>query len=386
MIDRSPGGPIRFVNLDRAGAPKGESANAIGLVNGIFHAAIEQKASDFHLEPAGLKSQLRFRVDGLLREIDSLESAEHEAVINRIKVLGHLDIGEKRVPQDGSLRLQLAGREIDIRISTFPTIHGEKLVARILDPVNQQTSLEQLGFSPDQLQGFRHAIQHSQGFVLVTGPTGSGKTTTLYSALLAICHPALNIVTLEDPVEYKIPGLTQTQIRPAIGFDYQAAMRHVLRQDPDVILIGEIRDGESARLAVQASLTGHLLFSTLHTNSCADSFLRLVELGIQPIMLASTLRLIVAQRLLRRCCPLCHGSAADPDCPSCKGSGYHGRLAVFELLDFTGELRTRLLSTRGLESIHQLLVEETRGSLKESGLRLVEEGVTDMNEIQRVLS
>src|SRR5512134_858747 len=304
-----------------------DDAPIIRMLNALLTQAAKDGASDIHIEPYERNSSVRFRVDGTLREVVQPNRALHAALISRLKIMAELDIAEKRLPQDGRISLRIGGRAIDVRVSTLPSAHGERAVLRLLDKTESKFTLEGLGMSGDVLSAFERLIRQPHGIVLVTGPTGSGKTTTLYAALQTLDTATTNVLTVEDPIEYELPGIGQTQINAKIDLTFAKALRSILRQDPDVIMIGEIRDFETAQIAIQASLTGHLVLATLHTNDSASAVTRLVDMGVEPFLLASSLVGVLAQRLVRKLCAHCHGAG----CSHCGQTGYQGRTGVFEL-------------------------------------------------------
>jgi general secretion pathway protein E len=380
-----------------------DDAPIIRLINALFTQAVQDHASDVHIEAYEQYSVVRFRRDGILSDVARPHRGMHAAMASRIKIMANLDIAEKRLPQDGRIALRLGGRAVDVRVSTVPTTHGERLVLRILDKDAARQKLETLGMAADTRVRFADLLGHPHGIVLVTGPTGSGKTTTLYAALQTIDKERRNVITVEDPVEYDLPGIGQIQVNSKIDLGFSRALRSVLRQDPDVIMIGEIRDLETAQIAVQASLTGHLVLATLHTNDSAAAITRLVDLGVESYLLASCLRGVLAQRLVRSLCPACRRAVAAsggerrllgqscPDtlwspagCPSCKNIGYSGRTGIYELLVADDEL-VRLIHDGAAEA-------ELRGhgrtsgtrGLREDGLRLLNDGTTSLDELLRV--
>jgi general secretion pathway protein E len=332
---------------------------------------------------------VRFRVDGTLREVVQPNRALHAALISRLKIMAELDIAEKRLPQDGRISLRIGGRAIDVRVSTLPSAHGERAVLRLLDKSESKFSLESLGMSGGVLNGFHRLVQQPHGIVLVTGPTGSGKTTTLYAALQRVVTSTTNVLTVEDPIEYELPGIGQTQVNAKIDLTFAKALRAILRQDPDVIMIGEIRDFETAQIAIQASLTGHLVLATLHTNDAPSAVTRLTDMGVEPFLLSSSLLGVLAQRLVRKLCPVCkkpdaRGRYHPVGCPECGQTGYKGRTGVYELMVADDKVRA-LIHSRAAES--QLFVAaEAAGlrSMREDGERLVTEGVTSPEEVMRV--
>lgn len=369
-----------------------EAANdapIIRMLNALLTQAAKDGASDIHIEPYERSSSVRFRVDGTLREVVQPNRALHAALISRLKIMAELDIAEKRLPQDGRISLRIGGRAIDVRVSTLPSAHGERAVLRLLDKSESMFTLEALGMSGDVLSSFNKLVQQPHGIVLVTGPTGSGKTTTLYASLQRIDTGTTNVLTVEDPIEYELPGIGQTQVNSKIDLTFAKALRAILRQDPDVIMIGEIRDFETAQIAIQASLTGHLVLATLHTNDAPSAVTRLVDMGVEPFLLSSSLLGVLAQRLVRKLCPQCkradaRGRYHPVGCPACGHTGYKGRTGVYELMVADDKIRS-LIHARAAES--QLFVAaEANGlrSMREDGERLVTEGVTSPEEVMRV--
>jgi len=369
-----------------------EAANdapIIRMLNALLTQAAKDGASDIHIEPYERNSSVRFRVDGTLREVVQPNRALHAALISRLKIMAELDIAEKRLPQDGRISLRIGGRAIDVRVSTLPSAHGERAVLRLLDKGDSKFTLESLGMSGGVLSSFQRLVQQPHGIVLVTGPTGSGKTTTLYAALQTLETATTNVLTVEDPIEYELAGIGQTQVNPKIDLDFAKALRAILRQDPDVIMIGEIRDFETAQIAIQASLTGHLVLATLHTNDAPSAVTRLTDMGIEPFLLSSSLLGVLAQRLVRKLCPHCkrvdaRGRYHPVGCAECSLSGYKGRTGVYEMMVADDKVRS-LIHNRAAES--QLFVAaEAAGlrSMREDGERLVEEGVTSAEEVMRV--
>ena len=384
-----------------------DDAPVIRLVNLILLQAIEERASDIHIEPREKNLAVRLRVDGVLREILPPPKRMQWAITSRIKILAGLDIAERRLPQDGSCRVRIMHRAVDIRISTIPTIYGEKVVMRLLDKTNLKTDLEDLGFDVSSLDLINHAISQPHGMILLTGPTGSGKTTTLYSALTKINSPDKNIMTVEDPVEYELAGINQVAARPTIGLDFAAALRSFLRQDPDVILVGEIRDLETASIAIKAAQTGHLVFSTLHTNNATSSVDRLLNMGVEPYLICTSLNLVIAQRLVRRICPNCSESyepdpalmarfrRAIPDagnvtfrhgvgCEACSGSGYKGRVAVYELFPISRDVKSLVLTGELGSKIRDQAIADGMQTLLVSGMTKVKAGQTTLDEVLSV--
>jgi len=370
----------------------GEDAPVIRLVHAILADAAQQGASDIHIEPTVDSVRVRYRLDGALHDTLRPPGALRNAIASRIKILGDLDIAERRLPQDGRLRLPLpTGGEIDVRISVLPTLHGEKIVLRLLDPRRVRLDLSTLGMEVQQVETLRQALQRPHGMILVTGPTGSGKTTTLYAALAELNHPSRNILTAENPIEFELAGINQLQTNDDIGLDFATALRAFLRQDPDVIMLGEIRDAETASIAVKAAMTGHLVLSTLHTNDTAATITRLVDMGVAPYLVAASLSLVVAQRLVRRRC--LHRVRDDADavtqptsCPHCKGSGFAGRLALYEMCPISHVLRDLILRHAAESAIRDAAHAEGMTTLREQGLRRAHEGLTSPEEVLRATS
>ncbi len=383
----------------------GESP-VIRYVNFLITSSVREGASDIHIEPGEKRLRIRFRVDGMLFEQHGPPLAMHAAIISRLKIMANLDIAERRLPQDGRIRATVKGRAIDLRVSTLPTTHGEKCVIRILDERATMVGLENLGMTAETLSAYRKQILQPHGIVLVTGPTGSGKSTTLYSSLRIMDGDRLNISTVEDPVEYQLPVANQVNVREAIGLTFSAALRSLLRQDPDVVMVGEIRDAETARIAVQASLTGHMVLSTLHTNDAPSSITRLVNIGVEPFLIAVALNAVIAQRLVRRICENCKtpakelsastlayleqaGMSSDQvfvgaGCDKCRQTGYKGRLGIYELLEMTEEMRDLVTRNAALGEIRRLTRENGMRSLRDDGLLKVATGQTTLEEILRV--
>jgi type IV pilus assembly protein PilB len=384
-----------------------EEAPVIKLVNLILAEAIKRGASDIHAEPYEKAFRIRFRIDGILYEVMSPPMSMKNAIISRLKIMADLDISERRLPQDGRMKVKFKAREVDFRVSTLPTLFGEKVVMRLLDKSNLMLDMSKLGFAPQALAAFEDAIRAPYGMILVTGPTGSGKTTTLYSALDRLNQLETNLMTAEDPVEFNIRGINQVQIREHIGLTFAAALRAFLRQDPDVIMVGEIRDYETAEIAVKAALTGHLVLSTLHTNDAPSAVTRLLNMGIEPFLVASSVILILAQRLLRRVCMQCKISVVVPTnalvdvgltqeeatamtcykgrgCEVCSGTGYKGRIAIYEVLSLTPELRDLVLSGTSALEIKRAAIQQGMRTLRMSGLEKLKEGITTVQEVVRV--
>jgi general secretion pathway protein E len=355
-------------------------APIIRMLNALLTQAARDGASDIHIEPYERTSSVRFRIDGTLREVVQPNRALHAALISRLKIMADLDIAEKRLPQDGRISLRIGTRAVDVRVSTLPSAHGERAVLRLLDKSESKLTLEAVGMQGDTLLRFESLIGQPHGIILVTGPTGSGKTTTLYAALGRLDAASSNIMTVEDPIEYELSGVGQTQVNAKIELTFAKALRAILRQDPDVIMIGEIRDFETAQIAIQASLTGHLVLATLHTNDSVSAVTRLTDMGVEPFLLSSSLLGVLAQRLVRKVCPVCSGAGCD----ACGQTGYQGRTGIFELL-VADEVVQSLIHNRAPES--QLFVAAEKGglrSMREDGERLVEAGITTRAELLRV--
>lgn len=368
-----------------------DDAPVIRMMNALFTQAARDGASDIHIEPFETHSVVRYRVDGTLRDIVSPRRALHNALVSRIKIMASLDIAEKRLPQDGRIALRVGGRPIDVRVSTLPTGHGERAVLRLLDKEAGRLQLEKLGMAGDVLHGLDSLIRMPHGIVLVTGPTGSGKTTTLYAALARLDASTTNILTVEDPIEYDLPGIGQTQVNARIDLTFASALRAILRQDPDVIMIGEIRDLETAQIAVQASLTGHLVLATLHTNDAVSAVTRLTDMGVEPFLLASTLQGVLAQRLVRRLCPHCRQVQEDGTanwnpggCAACSHTGYSGRTGVHELFAVDETLRGMIHEGEGEQALRRTALAQGMRTLRQDGDRWIQAGVTSLEEITRV--
>jgi type IV pilus assembly protein PilB len=377
----------------------------IRIVNYLIFNAVKEGASDIHIEPQEKRLKIRYRIDGILFEMMNPPHHMHAAILSRLKIMANLDISERRLPQDGRIRAMVHGRKLDLRLSTLPTAQGEKAVMRILDTRSIQVSLDNLGMDADNLLMWKRQIEQPHGIILVTGPTGSGKTTTLYASLGQMDVNQLNISTVEDPVEYHLGGINQVQVHEKIGMTFSAALRSLLRQDPDVIMVGEIRDAETARIAIQASLTGHLVLSTLHTNDAPSSITRLINIGVEPYLIGAAVNATLAQRLVRRICPNCrqqvrpkeqiaehlamHGIAADQvsegkGCEKCRDTGYLGRVGLYELLPLDDMLRDRIASNPSVTEFRRLCVERGMVTLREDGFRKVGQGLTTVDEVLRV--
>jgi general secretion pathway protein E len=357
-----------------------DDAPIIRMLNALLTQAVRERASDIHIEPYERHSSVRFRVDGTLREVVQPNRALHAALISRLKIMAELDIAEKRLPQDGRISLRLGGRAVDVRVSTLPSAHGERAVLRLLDKSEGILSLETLGMQGPMRERFEQLISQPHGIVLVTGPTGSGKTTTLYAALSRLDASQRNIMTVEDPIEYELPGIGQTQVNAKIDLSFAKALRAILRQDPDVIMIGEIRDRETAQIAIQASLTGHLVLATLHTNDAPSAITRLVDMGVEPFLLASSLLGVLAQRLVRKTCTACHGQGCD----SCHHSGYHGRQGIFELMVVDATMRSLIHERAPEASLREHALATGLVPLRQAGEALVAAGITTAQELWRV--
>ncbi|UCF31757.1 MAG: type II secretion system ATPase GspE [bacterium] len=384
-----------------------DEAPIINFVNSILYEAVRDRASDIHVEPFEGDLSIRYRVDGVLHNVHTLQKRLHSPIISRIKVMADLDIAEKRLPQDGRIRIKIAGKDIDIRVSTVPTSFGERGVLRLLDRSQVLLGLEEIGMAPDHLKEMERLANQSHGITLVTGPTGSGKTTTLYAALTRINSADKNIITVEDPVEYQLKGISQIQVNPKIDLTFANGLRSILRQDPNVIMVGEIRDLVTAEIAIQASLTGHLVFSTLHTNDASGAVTRLIDMGVEPFLVVSSLTAILAQRLIRRICPHCkvpyrpideelaelgietaqiptEGLQRGEGCPRCIGTGYLGRTGIYELLRVTEGIKGEVLRHADSGSIKNVAIEEGMRTLRQDGALKVLKGVTTIEEVLRV--
>ena len=384
-------------------------APVIRLVNQLIARAVETHASDVHLEPFPDRLRVRYRYDGVLHEVEPPPARLQAAVISRIKIMARLDIAERRLPQDGRIKLTVRGHEIDFRVSTIPSLHGEKVVLRVLDRTAVEFDYEKLGLPPDIRQGIERALELPNGMVLVTGPTGSGKTTTLYTGLLKLNTVARNVVTVEDPIEYQLAGINQIQVKPQIGLNFASLLRSILRQDPDVIMIGEIRDLETVQIAVQAALTGHLVLSTVHTNSAAATMTRLRDMGLEDYLMTATLKAVLAQRLVRRLCPVCKTAEPAPSalierfdlerlaagraitlyhsqgCPECRGTGFRGRRAIAELLVPNRTIDRLIFDGADDAAIERTAVGEGMRPIFDSGLLAVLEGDTTIEEVVRCI-
>ncbi len=357
-----------------------DDAPIIRMLNALLTQAARDGASDIHIEPYERHSSVRFRVDGSLRSVVQPNRALHAALISRLKIMADLDIAEKRLPQDGRISLRIGTRAVDVRVSTLPSAHGERAVLRLLDKSGERINLETVGMQGDVLSRFEHLVAQPHGIILVTGPTGSGKTTTLYAAMERLDTRRQNIMTVEDPIEYELPGVGQTQVNPKIDLNFAKALRAILRQDPDVIMIGEIRDFETAQIAIQASLTGHLVLATLHTNDATSAVTRLADMGIEPFLLSSSLLGVLAQRLVRKVCVACQGAG----CPTCGQTGYQGRTGVFELLCTDDAIRAQIHHQAPEAELRAAALQSGMTLMRDDGERLVQSGVTTREELLRV--
>ncbi|WP_296945547.1 type II secretion system ATPase GspE [uncultured Massilia sp.] len=366
-----------------------DDAPVIRMINALLTQSLREGASDIHIEPFEQTSVVRFRIDGALRDIVRPRKAIHASLISRIKIMSALDIAEKRLPQDGRITLRIGGKPVDVRVSTLPTGHGERAVLRLLDKEAGRLDLSHLGMGADLLPQFDKLINQPHGIVLVTGPTGSGKTTTLYAALSRLNATTTNVMTVEDPIEYDLPGIGQTQVNARIDMTFAKALRAILRQDPDVIMIGEIRDLETAQIAVQASLTGHLVLATLHTNDAASAVTRLLDMGIEPFLLSSSLLGVMAQRLVRKLCPHCKrqegpGQWVAVGCDRCGHTGYQGRVGVYELLETNERIRAQIHNQVSEAEIRDAALASGMRTMYQDGERWVQTGVTTEAELLRV--
>jgi general secretion pathway protein E len=382
-------------------------APVVRAVNSLIARASEAQASDIHIEPTESAIKVRFRIDGALRDEETLPAHLKSALVSRIKVMSGLNIAERRLPQDGRLRLAVRGQEIDFRVATSPTIHGEAVVLRILDRSNLALEFEKLGFDEELLVRYRRVLAQPHGILLVTGPTGSGKTTTLYASLATLNTAERKILTIEDPIEYRLAGINQTQVKPQIGLDFAAALRSFLRQDPDVMMVGEIRDLETAQVAIQSALTGHMILSTLHTNTAAGSVTRLLDMGVEPFLITSTLNAVLAQRLVRRLCPQCRTTTVlareaieslgldaaamggmqfykPHGCSACGNTGFRGRIALFELLEMDDEISRLILVRAEAREVHRAAVAAGMRTMLADGIAKAQAGLTTVEEILRV--
>ena len=382
-------------------------APVVRFVNLLIAQAINDRASDIHVEPGEKQLTVRFRIDGVLHEMQKADRAIQDGIISRLKIMSAIDIAEKRKPQDGRLSVTHEGRSVDLRVATLPTVWGEKIVMRILDNSGQTMTMRDLLFSGVNDRRFREAIMKPHGMILVTGPTGSGKSTTLYTALRAVANPRINVITVEDPVEYRIAGINQVQVNNRAGLTFSSALRSILRSDPDVVLVGEIRDNETATISIEAALTGHLVLSTLHTNDAPSALTRLTEIGCEPFLVATALSAVVAQRLARRLCMKCREPMVEPTevlsslgfphdprdvpqlyravgCPACSNTGYRGRVALHEVMTLSDEIESLVVTRSTGSDIRQVALQQGMVSLREDGWSKVAQGLTTIEEVLRV--
>ena len=382
-----------------------EDAPIVRAINQIIAAAVQQKASDLHIEPQEHDVRIRFRLDGVLNEVMRIPKSLAPGVTSRLKVMAELDIAEKRVPQDGRMTIRVEGRPIDLRVATVPSVWGEEVILRVLDRSSSLLTLEDLGFLEDTLETYTTAFRKPYGAILVSGPTGSGKSTTLYSTLSVVNDIARKIITVEDPVEFRLAGVSQIHVNPKTGLSFATALRSILRSDPDVVMVGEIRDSETARIAIDAAMTGHLVFSTLHTNDAPSAITRLIEMGVEPFLVASAIECVLAQRLARKLCPRCKAEYEPPPevlkengirdssatfframgCNNCAGTGYRGRIALVELMLVSEEIERLAVERSSSDEIRRLALAQGMRSLREDGMRKVERGITSLEEVLRIV-
>lgn len=379
----------------------------IRIVDSLIANAIMRSASDIHFEPTSHQLRIRLRIDGILYDHEPLDHIIMHQLLSRLKILANINIAEKRIPQDGKFRIINNGHEIDLRVSTFPTLYGEKIVVRILDRTDHMIELNKLGFSASMLAKIKELLHKSSGFFLVSGPTGSGKTTTLYAALNSINTPEKNIITLEDPIEYFLPGVLQGQINPDVGFTFEKGIRALLRQDPNIVMVGEIRDKQTARIAIEAALTGHLVFSTVHTVDAPSVIMRLMDMGIEPFLINAAVTGVLAQRLARKICVSCkiertvtqderailekynatlNSVFTGMGCNECAGLGYKGRIGIFELLIIASSLRVLIVQHPSFEEIYKQAVEDGLQTLIQDGLEKVAQGIISLQELMRLVA
>ncbi|WP_457639351.1 GspE/PulE family protein [Persephonella sp.] len=385
---------------------EGSGSPVIQTLNSILLKAVRTGVSDIHFEPFSDRVSVRYRLDGVLHEINTLPKNAYPQVVSRIKVISKLNVAEKRLPQDGRIRVKAGNKEIDMRVSTLPTVFGERVVIRLLDRTGSVLTLEELGFYPDDMEKYKRIIKKPHGIVLITGPTGSGKSTTLYATLLELKTPRKNIITIEDPVEYQIDGISQIQVNPKIDLTFANGLRSILRQDPDIIMVGEIRDFETAEIAVHASMTGHLVLSTLHTNDAPSAVARLVDMGVEPFLIAASLEGVVAQRLVRKICENCKTqrkatqwekeqikryTGKDVDlihygkgCEECLNTGFKGRIAIYEIMEIDEELRSSISKNVETYRLRDMAREKGMKTLAEDGIRKVVDGITTVEEVLQV--
>jgi type IV pilus assembly protein PilB len=410
-VEETPEIVTRYEIFDLTEAEKAqEEAPVVKLVNRLISDAIMKEASDIHIEPYEKMVRVRYRIDGILYEVARIPLRVKNAVVSRIKIMSQLDIAERRLPQDGRFLVRLGGREIDFRVSVIPVQYGEKVVLRLLDKARIRYELQALGLEDDQLEKLKKAISKPYGMILLTGPTGSGKSTTLYSILSELNRPEVNILTAEDPIEISLPGVNQVQVNEEIGLKFSTCLRAFLRQDPDIIMVGEIRDLETAEIAIRAALTGHLVFSTLHTNDAPSSINRLLDMGIEPFLISSSLIMVIAQRLVRTICPYCKEPVELPDeallelgvseeeikngfrafrgkgCSRCDGRGYKGRTAIFEIMEVDETIRDLTLRRAPADKIREAALQAGMKTLRQSGILKVKKGITTVEEVLRVTS
>jgi type IV pilus assembly protein PilB len=396
--------------LEDEASATAEDAPIIKLVNLLITQAVNDRASDIHIEPGERNLRVRYRIDGVLHEVMSPPKSVQNGMISRLKIMADINIAERRIPQDGRIGLKVQNKAIDIRVATLPTVHGEKVVMRLLDKSSVLLQLQDLGFQPENFRRFQDSYKKPYGMILVTGPTGSGKSTTLYATLNILNQTHVNIITVEDPVEYRLPGVNQVQVNPKAGLTFASALRSILRSDPDIVLIGEIRDRETAQIAVEAALTGHLVLSTLHTNDSASAMTRLTEMGIEPFLVSSALDSILAQRLARKLCDRCKepyvpteeelqavGFPFDPateelpklyrpvGCTSCGKTGYRGRMAIHEVMTVTEEIERATVERASSDEVARLAHDQGMAFLRDDGMEKVRQGLTSIEEIMRVV-
>ena len=408
MAENEGAGNDNIVSSTLLGEDSANQAPAIRLVNSILERAVTERCSDIHIEPREEQLSVRMRIDGLLRDILTVPSELQSSVLARIKVMSNLDIAERRIPQDGRFNVRIKDKDIDVRVSTLPTVYGEKIVARLLDKTTGNLGRDAIGLQPDDMKKYEKLIKIKNGVILIVGPTGSGKTTTMYSMINELNTREVNLVTLEDPVEYNVDGVNQVQINEKTGMTFAAGLRSILRQDPDIICVGEIRDGETAEIAMRSAITGHVVLSTIHTSDALGTVERLIDMGVEPYLVASALKGVFSQRLVRKVCPDCKqpyhpseeeqqslGLEYDPErvfykgkgCPKCFDTGYRGRTGVFEIFPLNINVRRMIAKGAGREAIETMLTDPSSGfiSLKQSAINLVEQGVTSTDEVLRVV-
>jgi type IV pilus assembly protein PilB len=382
-----------------------EDAPIVRAINQIIAQAVQQSASDLHIEPQEHDVRIRFRLDGVLNEVMRIPKTLAPGVTSRLKVMAELDIAEKRIPQDGRMTVRVEGRPIDLRVATVPSVWGEEVILRVLDRADGLLTLEDLGFLEDTLERYTTAFRKPYGAILVVGPTGSGKSTTLYSTLSCVNDVARKIITVEDPVEFRLAGISQIHVNPKTGLKFATALRSILRSDPDVVMVGEIRDTETARIAIDAAMTGHLVFSTLHTNDAPSAITRLIEMGVEPFLVASSIECVLAQRLARKLCPRCKAEyEPSPEllkeigvrdasatfframgCNNCSGTGYKGRIALVELMPMSEEIERMAVERSSSDEIRKIALAQGMRSLREDGMRKVERGITSLEEVLRIV-